>query len=210
MPRVVRWVAIAVCCLLGAAPAARADGPTPTITANDRSSPAKGLGSESRDAATGDIIVGDPGPGREPRLITPSPQNLEIALDGPADSLRASLGGVNARVTQTSALTYTVEVPESQALPVFLGLAITSTYGSWTTHAGWGLELARSPAPMFATPWSAAVRPALLSATEGPRTGSVLIADGFGLNPPTLRVAPGAIVTVTLTGWVNGLTAHAG
>ena len=176
----------------------------------DRSSPANPLGGESRNLVTGEVMIGDPVPVRWPRLITSLSRNLTVTLNSPADSLEAWFGDVSAPVTQTGELAYSVTAPEGQTLPASLRLAITSTEGDWRSRTGWGLELATSPSPTFATALTPAVRPALLSAIEGIRNGPILIADGFGLNPPTLRVAPGGTVTVALTGWVNSVTARVG
>ncbi len=211
MSRIGRWVVVAVGCLLAAVPAARAGVPTPTVKVYERSSPAGPLGGETRNLLTGEVFIGDPGPERGPRLITFAAEELTVTLDAPADSLEAWLGDVSAPVTQTGERAYTVRAPAGLTLPAFLRLAITSTDGDWRTRAGWGLELAKSPSPTFATALTPAVRPALLSATEGSRNGGpTLIADGFGLNSPTLRVSPGGTVTVALTGWVNTLTARVG
>lgn len=55
------------------------------------------------------------------------------------------------------------------------------------------------------------VRPALLSGTQTALGGGpTLIYDGFGLNPPTLIAAPGAVVTITIDMAVESVTVWLG
>jgi hypothetical protein len=189
------------------APAAQA---APTITAGERSSGVKGMGSITNFPATGMTTIGDPGPEPPPRLFVHTATDVTVTLDETVDAFRAYVGDAVVPAQQTGPRTYVIDVPDGQALPVFVGFEIKQSDAEKTETAWYSAELAASPVPRLSTAWTAPVAPALLSAIEGPRGGPIAIADGFGLNPPTLRAAPGATVTIKLTGWVNWLTAHVG
>src|SRR5262249_14674368 len=65
------------------------------------------------------------------------------------------------------------------------------------------------PVPTLSTALSPAATPSLLSAMETPKNGGpTTIADGFGLNKPTLQLAPGGAVTIVLDKPVDVIRAY--
>jgi hypothetical protein len=126
--------------LIVAAPPAYGS-PQPVVSHQGLSSEAKFLGSEGRDNTTGDVVVGDPGPERTPRLLWRE-SDLTVTRDSPAESVTARVAERDVPVEQTGELTYALDLSDGLTGPAMLELEIVSTEGDWTTRSRWGLELA--------------------------------------------------------------------
>src|SRR4051812_24795972 len=158
--------------VLAAVPAAHA---APTAAVGPVTSGMKALGSHSENRVDHSILVGDPGPEPAPRLFVTSAGDVTVTLDAPTTSLTASVAGAPVAVSQSGPLTYTIDVPEGQALPALVSVRIVSVNGDWDGDATWGVELAAPPVALFSTPATAPVAGSLLAALYGPHGGPTRI-----------------------------------